>query len=211
MFSEHYATYTGLMRFFVVVVVFTIILQSQITQGHCPWEIWWWLLFAYLLFLGTNVTGFQLFLKKMFFSIISKYQCAKIFFMYQYKENVCKYSHQSFPCNRTDTHRSCMQHNFRQRMLFPSWFSFVPCGSLSILCYVCLIHSLADFKETVGVVVERLAHWLCHLFLLSNHQLLLSKCYNHQEAGIEMPTFDLILHRSITASLAPGFYVLRLT
>lgn len=52
----------------------------------------------------------------------------------------------------------------------------------------------------------------CAIFSsFSNHQLLLSKCNNHQEGGIEALTFDLILSRSVTASLVSGFYVLHVT
>ena len=83
---------------------------------------------------------------------------------------------------------------------------FLPAAS--VLCFVCITYSLSDFKEMAGEVLsQRLASWLRHLFFFSNQRLLLSKCNNHQEGGIETPTFDLISHRSITVRSAPGFCV----
>lgn len=113
-------------------------------------------------------------------------------------------------CNRpsvkqTDRQRSCTQHN----VITWTWLFFSPRVSLSILLH--LSCSPAVFKETVGGSDSRLAHWLCHLYFLSNDQFLPSECYNPNEAKIETSTFDLILHRSITVRWAPGFYVPRVT
>lgn len=104
--------------------------------------------------------------------------------------------------HRADGHGSYMQRNFRRHVLC------LPPGSRSVLCFVCITYSLSDFKEMAGEVLsQRLASWLRHLFFFSNQRLLLSKCNNHQEGGIETPTFDLISHRSITVRSAPGFCV----
>lgn len=55
------------------------------------------------------------------------------------------------PANKSDRHRSYVQHNYRQLPL--TSLPFLPCGSFCIRCYVCIIQSVADCKETVGVEV----------------------------------------------------------
>lgn len=97
-------------------------------------------------------------------------------------------------------HGSYMLHILRGTALLLELLSV----SVSIL-WVSGLLTLGQISNRQWVLGWRLAPWLCRLYLLSNHPPLLSKSSRQREGGMEMPTFDLILHRSITAGSAPGF------